>query len=449
MSFLDILRRKKREPDALAPEPERNFYPQSAGGVQNQPIYKEWDDEKAIREGLKASTYVYKAIDLKAKGFAKARLDLYTYNEQDEQIRIDNHPIYKLWDRPNPFMSGGEFRERLIQYLDLSGNAPIYKVRGVGNKVVALYPIPPANLQPIADSNRYITGYLYTNGSSRLQIDVDDVIHLQHPDPSTALWGLAPLKVVARTVDTDIDAVKWNKSSMQNRGVPDGVMSTDIALTDAQYNQAIDKWAEQQENASRAHKTLFLSGNWKYDSMANTAVEMDFINSRKMTREEITAAFGVPLILLGIMDNATYSNYQEARLSFWEDTEIPLIDRLMDSFTFGLAHEFGEDIIMSADYSEVPALKARLSAQAETARKFMELGYTRDEVNERLGIGFQATSTGDIRYITSSLIPEDLAGGDFGDDGGGEDPDSIMSDLDAIIDQAEAIGKANDDMQVK
>ena len=82
----------------------------------------------------------------------------------------------------------------------------------------------------------------------------------------------------------------------------------------------------------------------------------------------------------------------------------------MSNLTFGLAREFDEALYMEPDYSRIPALKDKQIAQADTAAKFMDLGFTRNEVNTKLDLGFDADTSGDTRYIKSSLIPETFAG---------------------------------------
>ena len=179
MAFIETIFDGIKSAFHIGKEPDKAFTGMTRGGVQDTPQWKEWDDENAIRSGYKASTYVYKAIGWKAKGFAQMDMNLVTYNEEGERVLIEQHALKDLWDRPNPFMSGTDFRERLVQFLELSGNAPIFKQRGVGGEVVALYPVAPAWLRPIEDEQKVLTGYLYENGSQRLIIEPIDLILLQ------------------------------------------------------------------------------------------------------------------------------------------------------------------------------------------------------------------------------------------------------------------------------
>lgn len=377
----------------------------AGSNTARQEVFKEWNDQIAIKEGYLGSTYVYKAIDWQSK-ISTVRLDLFRYINQDEKEVIAEHPLKALIDRPNPVMSWSTFLTRLVQFRAVSGNALILKVRGSNKEVIELWPIPPAYITPIADDTLYmVKAYKYQNGSETYTIPKDDVIHWQAPNPAEPLWGVSPIQVASRIIDTDNQAVLWNKASMLNRAVPDGIMSTTETLTEEQYKDIMAKWTEQRQGARNAMKTLFLSGGFTYQRMAMTSQEMDFIQSRKFNREEITSAFGVPLLLLGVMEGSTYANYREARLSFWEDTATPLLNDFIDVLNHDLAYEFDGELWIEPNYMSVPALKERQLGYVETALKYQDYGYTMNHIDDVLGLGFGNVEHGDVAYVRSNLIP--------------------------------------------
>lgn len=375
---------------------------------EGQEIYKTWDDQKAIEEGYLGSTYVYKAIDWQAK-IASVRLDIFKYKGEDGKEEVKNTPLNALLERPNPMMSWSTFLTRLTQFRATSGNALILKVRGTGDRVIELWPIPPVYITVVADDQIYMAKeYIYRNGAIKYSIPKEDVIHWQAPNPANPLWGASPIMIASRIIDTDNQAVTWNKSAMLNRAGADGVMSTDQTLTDDQHKDIISRWAQQRSGARNAMKTMFLSGGWSYQRMSMTSQEMDFIQSRKFNREEITSAFGVPLLLLGVMEGSTYANYREARLSFWEDTATPLLDDFIDVLNHDLTNEFDEGLWIEPNYMSVPAMKERQISYAETAGKFFTQGRTMNQINNLLDLGFEEDPNGNISYVPSNLIPQSM-----------------------------------------
>jgi hypothetical protein len=84
--------------------------------------------------------------------------------------------------------------------------------------------------------------------------------------------------------------------------------------------------------------------------------EMDFIESRKMTRVEICAAVDVPPQLVGIPDAQTYANYEQAEKAFWLNCIVPLVRRIRDALNMNMINVSGPDVRLNYDLSEVPAL---------------------------------------------------------------------------------------------
>ncbi len=84
--------------------------------------------------------------------------------------------------------------------------------------------------------------------------------------------------------------------------------------------------------------------------------DMDFIEAKNSAAREIALAFGIPPQLLGINGDNTYSNMQEARLALWEETLIPLLDKLSDALGNWLSHWYQEEIIIDFDRDSISAL---------------------------------------------------------------------------------------------
>src|SRR5690606_12768579 len=102
--------------------------------------------------------------------------------------------------------------------------------------------------------------------------------------------------------------------------------------------------------------------------------ELAYRDLNDLQDAHIATAFGIPPILLGAqvgLDKATYSNYEQARRSFYEDTMTPLWARLDDAFSRHLLNDrdFRSDIQLQFDTSVVPALQDDTDAAVETAVK--------------------------------------------------------------------------------
>jgi len=192
---------------------------------------------------------------------------------------------------------------------------------------------------------------------------------------------------------------------MQNRAVPDGMVSLKVPLSEKQFDAANRFLENQLMGASNSHRPFVMGYDADYKRFALSPAEMDFIESRRLTREEICGMFAVPPPLVGIYDKATLANIETARVIFWLDTIIPLLEDLSDVWTFALASDFGDDYRIVYDTSQVQAIQSLLKDRIENAKKLFDMGVPFNSINRRLDLGFDEIVGGEVGYIGSSLQP--------------------------------------------
>lgn len=369
--------------------------------------FNDWSTEKAISEGLKASTYVYSCVQLIAKSVASVPWYVYRQKRNGDWEQMKTHPLQLLIEKPTPFHSRKDLMLGMVQHLYLGGNALFTKVRG-GGTITELWQLPPDAMKVIPDRQNFINRYEYVKDGVRRNFDPKDILHNKFNDPANPYWGLSPLQAGAKTVDSDIEAVRFQKVSLQNRAITDGIFTFEHPLTESQWNEARKMVREQHQGIANAHTPWVLGAGANWQQMSLSPLELDFLNSRKFTREEICSIFQVPPPMIGILENSTYNNIETARKIFWVDTIIPLLEDIKDSFNIGLTPEFGTGIELAYDLSNVDALQTNIKEKMETAKGFFSMGVPFNDINQKLELGFDDIEGGDIGYLPSGLMPADI-----------------------------------------
>lgn len=346
-----------------------------------RPIYSDWSLLKAIKEGYKANSYVYRSIYLKAK----AGSSIPWYVSKDGE-KLDGHHLTILFEKPNPYISRQRIFELMISWLECCGNSYLKKAIA-GGRTQELWPISPARLHPVSsnDPEEWMKGYALDN-SKTVNYLPEEIIHHMYLDPANPLLGVSPLQIVGKTVDVDNEQRDFNKATSQNRGVVDGVFT---------FNRKFNSQAEVDDlreriNSRHAKKRTFgvLGDDAKYIRTALSPAEMDFINSRKANREEIFITMGVPPIYAGVVDGATMNNYKTSELIFWFGTMLFLLDDLKDTFNFSFYDELGDGEEIVYDVSNVPAIREALLAKTKTAKVLFEMGVPFEQLNSIFRFGF-------------------------------------------------------------
>lgn len=373
----------------------------------NQPVWNDWTTERAIQYGYKSSTYVFSCINLISRSAASVPWKVYQKDAKGNRIEKPGHPLQMLIENPNPFMTRKDFIEKMTQNLYLGGNAIFSKVRANGT-VVELWGLPADSVKPVPDANTFIKHYVFEKDGKRLEIETKDIIHNLFTNPADPYWGISPLQAGAKIIDTDVEAVRFNKVSLQNRALTDGVFSFKQALTREQWEQAREMIRDQHQGSANARQPWVLGGEASWTPMTMTPAEMDFIESRRFTRTEICSLFQVPPPMIGLYEDATLANIETARKIFWLDTMIPYLTDIQNCLNLSLAKEFGKDIELCFDVSNVQALQTSMTEKITSAKELWSMGVPFNVINQKLEMGFDDIPGGDQGFVPTGVIPSDI-----------------------------------------
>jgi len=381
-----------------------------------RPVFADWTTERAIQHGLKASVWVYAAIRKIAP--AASAIPWHVEERKSEGVweRIEGHPIEILLDYPNEFMSGQDLRERAVYHLWLGGNS-VWHMPLVKNTPMELWPVAPDKIKPVPDRVSYIKHYEFSDSGKKIPIPSQQIIHMQFVNPSNPYWGISPLQAAAMVIDTDVEAVRWNKVSLQRRAAKDGVIYPAQPLTKPQWEEARAQLQAQVYGTDNARGILLMSSPGRFEPMSMSAVELDFIKSRLSNREEIAAAMGIPLVLL--TGQGTYRNFETARRALWEDVIIPLLDDMAEALNTALVPYWDPEarkpgvaprLRIVYDLSNVTALQEDFGQKVVNAEKLVNMGWTLNQVNQRLELGFDNVPWGDEpRSSRSAIVASDAS----------------------------------------
>ena len=363
----------------------------------------QWSTQIAIEEGYNASAIVYAAVEKRAKLVASVPWVAEKRDRNGDWIAQEGSPLQRLLDRPNPEQSMYELMYEVSQSLDLAGNSYLSEVRSGRRPPTAIWHLPAQYMRLKPGRARLVDLYEYQEAGNKIAMDPDDIIHLKMPNPNSSWFGMPVLMAAGRATDIDRESGIWQKSSLQNRGVIDIHFEVPEGTTPEQIDKAKEQWREKHSGAHNAREPIFTSG--KVSQLGQTAVEMDFVNSRRAVWTEIAAVFGVPLATLGLTEDVNLANAESMNKQLWENTIIPQLELLQRQLNHQLAIEYGPEWRVRYDKSNVEALQEGLDRKLESAERLYRMGVPFNMINQHLELGLGDIEGGNIGYIPSGLIP--------------------------------------------
>lgn len=397
---------------ALAPraEEERSVRPVEIvpSSQVGRPARTGWSEATAIRDGLEDCSWVYVCLTLIARTASSVPWIVEQRRGQSWR-RVEGHPLELLLAQPNEYWTAADLMEHLVLHLYLSGNGIISKVRDGAGAVGELWVLSSDAVQPILGDS-FVKGYQVNKGGKKSELPAEDVIHGMFSNPGNPWWGLSPLKVAAEAAEGDVLASAWNLQMLKRSMSPSGILSFKTPLTPAQLENAQQKIGEK-AGSSYAGDVLVLGSDAEFRPFDRSRKEMDWVDGRRLSREEIALVCGVPLPLIS-QDASTYNNLSLARRAFWRDTIGPLLSDVQGWLNLGLAPEFGDDLRVRPDLSEVDELSRFTPENIEAAQKLHGLGVPFNTIDRVLRLGVGPIPGGDVGYLPANLVPISSVGDD-------------------------------------
>ena len=391
-----------------------------------QPAYPERNYENYAKEAFLKNVIGFRCIDLIAKSVASVPWKVYEEKSNGEADEVFSDPLYDLLYRPNPDMGWTNFMYSLTAYLPLSGNTFVRKIgpttgpnRGTPKE---LYTLQPNNIVIETNDSGQKIGYTYNKGTRFEQtFPIDpitgecEVRQIKLFNPLSEIWGTSITEPAAREIDTSNAGADWNKNLLDNQARPGMVLSSENPLTDQQFDRLAQQIRDEREGAANSGKSLILEGKMKADQYGFSPAEMDFIEgSREMSRR-IAMAYGVQPQMLGIKGDSTYSNYEQARQAFWEETVTFYLTLIRDEFNHWLLR--GSNKYLDYDLDNMPAFELKRASLWERARAADFI-----TINEkRAMVGEDTVDGGDIILVSATMLPLGTEREEPGDDNNGDD----------------------------
>jgi HK97 family phage portal protein len=275
--------------------------------------------------------------------------------------------------------AGQSLLETLAAQLLLHGNAYVQIARDGAGKPIELFALRPERVTVVPDAEGWPAAYEYKVGERKLTIPLEDeagwpnLIHLKGYHPSDDHYGAGCLSAADEAVAVHNAASAWNRALLENAARPSGALvfgaGTTDGLTTEQFERLKSELAETYAGGANAGRPMILEGGLTWQSMALSPADMDFAELKAAAARDITLAFGVPPMLLGLPGDNTYSNYKEANRALWRLTLLPLAGKILAGLTEGLRPWFPA-LELAVDLDRVPALaedRQQLWAQVSAA----------------------------------------------------------------------------------
>ncbi|MGZ4975416.1 MAG: phage portal protein, partial [Limisphaerales bacterium] len=364
------------------------------------------------------SAWVYVAVSVLAETVAHIPFRISRGRPKGEEL-VDSGPLVDLFRQPAAGITRTLFWQTLVSWEALRGEFFIVPLDeagrvlrpGRGTLPKQLMTLSPDHMQHIVRGNELV-GWrcVAPEGTSQMGAQLllpEEVIHSRSFNPYLYWRGMSPLSVAMMAAESDFAAAQFMKALMENNGEAGLIVTSGTELGSDQKAQILAELRERRRNNTAVNKPLLLNGNFTVQKPMISSADMQFLDNRRMNREEIGGIYKVPESMMGFGDEksglSAGTAMQQDRLNFIENTITGLCRRL-ESALEPIIQNFDPELHGWFDIESLPIMQTARRDRLVSAEKAFGMGVPFNEINELFGLGFRPMPWGGKGFVNTNLI---------------------------------------------
>jgi HK97 family phage portal protein len=331
-------------------------------------------------------------IDFLARNIAQLGLHVFRRVSDVDRERLTDHPLAALLDKPNDSTTRYRLVNALVHDLCIFDDAYWLKVKADAAHPIGLRRVRPTRIAPVGDNWLEPAQYEIRGNLRKLTVDADAVVHFRGYNPDDDRVGASAIESLRQILAEEWAAATYREQLWRNGARISGYIKRPIEAPEwspKAKDRFRDQWQSQYagNHGSRAGQTPILEDGMDFVAAAATARDSQYVESRKLTREEVARSYHVPLPMVGILDHATFSNIREQHKQLYQDCLGPWLEMIQQEIELQLLPDLPDASGVYVEFNINEKLRGSFEEQAAQLQKSVGAPYmTRNEARARLNL---------------------------------------------------------------
>ena len=344
--------------------------------VETRPISKETKRFLCSKEMGHLDRYLRKAVEVE---------------------EVLEHPFIELMKNVNPFMNEFELKEMTCLNQELTGNNYWYLLNNNMGLPIQIWIVPPDKMKIIPSKEEFIRGYMYKNGLNEVAFDKLEIVHYKYPSPTSAYYGMGVVGAIAHAYNINENMNRYENSLFANMARPDGILTTDFPINPDEQTRMGNEWNQRYSGVNKVGKTAILANGLKYQQISINPKDLNFLEGRKVTKEEIVNGFGQTLALYD--KDANRANSDAAIYMLMRDAISPRHRRNEQKINEQILPRYDERLFCVYENCVPEDKEFKQKVRTEGVNTYITVNEIRKEE------GREDVEGGDTLYVSSLLMP--------------------------------------------
>lgn len=306
-----------------------------------------------------------------ARNIAHLGLHVFERKADGDRQRLRDDPLALLLKYPNPNLTQFELLETLASDVGLYDVAYWWVHEDADRPSGwSIQPIPPAWVVEQRGGNAFAPAEYVVQSPSgeRTPIPAADMLVFHGWNPGRPKHGTSPVETLKQVLAEQVQAWSYREQVWQRGGRVGAYITRpkDATWSDAARERFAKDWKERWTGADgkKAGGTPILEDGMTLNRIGFSAREDEWVEVSKIALGTVAAVYHVNPVMVGVLDNANFSNTKEFRKMLYSETLGPTLARFEDRINAFLVPRIAPGRDVYAEFNIEEKLQGDFEEQA-------------------------------------------------------------------------------------
>lgn len=286
-------------------------------------------------EGMwRTQPHLRTVVSFLARNVAQLGLHAFTRDDEDSRERDRDSVLARALRDPGDGLTAYDLIYALVADLALYDRA--YWFAWWDGEKPRLRRLPPSWVTPLRDDDLSyaVTGYEVTIDGDLITLDPSQVLDFTGYSPDGHQRGSSAVESLRATIAEQVEAMNYRAQMWARGGRASAILErpVDAPVWSETAREAFreDWYGKYTGNGPMAGGTPILEDGMTLKRIDFSAMDQQYVESSKLALATVAAAFHINPTMVGLLDNANYSNVKEFRRALYGETLGPLLAQIED-----------------------------------------------------------------------------------------------------------------------
>lgn len=271
-----------------------------------------------------------------ARNVAQLGIDVYRRVSDTDRVKLRDHPVARLLERPYPDskMTKYSLLNGIVHDMCLYDDAYLLKLNIDGR--LALRPLFPAGVTPQGSTWDDAETYEIRGSKGSMTVNANQIVHLHGYNPEDMRQGSSPIETLRQILAEEYAAMQYREQLWRNGARAAGYLKRPKDAPkwgkESRERFAADWRAQYTGDGPQSGGTPILEDGMEFDPHGVSPKDAQYVESRRLTREEVAVAYHVSPAMVGMTEAMNFSSMRELHTMLYQDTLGPILQFIAQGF---------------------------------------------------------------------------------------------------------------------